>query len=227
MSQTSLGAPASEKSTHVEEAILESRYGHPHRCQLSCPADGALPSAWCLRRGRGWSRAWAAMLVQVNGLMSGKCRCRCLTGMPHAGCSPRDKFGFFPTAAWGACGSWGIRLLLPSVSYLLCLPSCTPELTCSAWCRPAAQCSGPRLWWWWLQGTWVASLSAARMAIPGQPHVPQLSVVAVLAVTVHHPLTPLAPTLPQAPFVSGCWYVLPSKVLWATLRLSCYPGRQF
>lgn len=30
MSQTSLGAPASEKSTHVEEAILESRYSNSH-----------------------------------------------------------------------------------------------------------------------------------------------------------------------------------------------------
>lgn len=37
MSQTSLGAPVSEKSTHVEEAILESRYNHPHGWHMSVP----------------------------------------------------------------------------------------------------------------------------------------------------------------------------------------------
>lgn len=69
-SQTSLGAPVSEKSTHVEEAILESRYSHPHGhldCWVSLPLGGpafgghcrwgALPSG---QPGHGWSQTWVA-----------------------------------------------------------------------------------------------------------------------------------------------------------------------
>lgn len=41
MSQTSLGGPASEKSTHVEEAIMESRYKPTqHRVGMSVQFGG-------------------------------------------------------------------------------------------------------------------------------------------------------------------------------------------
>lgn len=56
MSQTSLGAPVSEKSTHVEEAILESRYsdprGHPE-CWVSLPLGGPAFGGLCLLRRDG------------------------------------------------------------------------------------------------------------------------------------------------------------------------------
>lgn len=48
MSQTSLGAPVSEKSTHVEEAILESRYSHPHGHPVSLPLGGPAFGGPCL-----------------------------------------------------------------------------------------------------------------------------------------------------------------------------------
>lgn len=51
MSQTSLGGPASEKSTHVEEAIMESRYKssllQETVCACKCTHISVLPV--CLR----------------------------------------------------------------------------------------------------------------------------------------------------------------------------------
>lgn len=52
MSQTSLGAPASEKSTHVEEAILESRCVSPPYLQLSLCRHCLLGSARVWAGGR-------------------------------------------------------------------------------------------------------------------------------------------------------------------------------
>lgn len=66
MSQTSLGAPASEKSTRVEEAILESRYSHsngyvwPLTCWGNLPLAGALPSG---QLGCGWSEVWTVRIL--------------------------------------------------------------------------------------------------------------------------------------------------------------------
>lgn len=98
MSQTSLGAPVSEKSTHVEEAILESRYSHSHghlECWVSSAFGGPClwgalllggPVFW--QPGHGWSQTWAERITELDGVTSGKWEGCTLPGMPHPGCSP-------------------------------------------------------------------------------------------------------------------------------------------
>lgn len=98
MSQTSLRAPVSEKSTHVEEAILESRYSHchGHLGLLGQPAFGG-PCFWGALPLRG-PAFWAATPwmepdlaregPRADGVTSGKCKGYSLAGMLHPGCSP-------------------------------------------------------------------------------------------------------------------------------------------
>lgn len=126
-------------------------------------------------------------LVQPNGVMSGKWGGRGLTGMPHAGC--------FPSGLWINSASFqeqhGVRVaagefmlsprlgfLLPSVTRPPCMPGCHPYIT------------APSLFLA-LRSTSLMALAGGDVGnIPGCPRLPQLLVVAVLVVSLHHTPTP-------------------------------------
>lgn len=114
MSQTSLGAPVSEKSTHVEEAILESRYSHPHGHPVSLPLGGpafGVPAFWAagpwMEPGLGredHGARWCHIRETRRLRSCWEASPRLLSQMSV------DGLGFFPTAVWDVCGSWRINV---------------------------------------------------------------------------------------------------------------------
>lgn len=124
MSQTSLGAPASEKSTHVEEAILESRCASP-------PYRGS-PQLLVCRAGPnvGWDDRAAKW-----------------------GCI-REVWRLWPlwdvTSSSVVCVAAGEFILQPKLGFLILqsLPChAHPQACHQGTVLPVTQVSGPRLSW--------------------------------------------------------------------------------